>query len=483
MRAVLVAAGDGEAARAVRASFKGKYRVDTAQSREACEQLFARARYDLLFIDLDFLSPEVNSSEGVSDYGKSLQRYWQIVPHAEIVVMGPPDRIRDAVMAVKAGASNYITYPVNAEELRYMTESMRRAALMQSELNYLRDRFWRLDSLEVVKTRSPVMMKVFQKVRSVAPTKTSVLITGETGTGKGLLAKLIHRHSNRTNAQFITVHCGAIPDSLLESELFGHEKGAFTGADRRKMGKFEIASKGTIFLDEIGTITPSAQIKFLQVLQDQTFQRVGGEVTIEADVRVIVATNSDLKAMSDEGLFRKDLYYRLCVFPIEVPPLRDRKEDIPHLVEYFIRDLNGKYSKGIFKIDSAVLEAFDQYGWPGNIRELENLIERAYILEESSVLTPASFPAEIFGEQGKGIMPEIDVSLPISAVRKRAVEAVESAYLKAILSRKEGRLNKSAEAAGITTRQLHKLLAKYGIRKEDFKWEHERKGHEQGIHS
>ncbi|NCO59251.1 MAG: Fis family transcriptional regulator [Deltaproteobacteria bacterium CG_4_8_14_3_um_filter_51_11] len=483
MRAILVAAEDGEAAKAVKASFRGQYRVETAWSRETCEQLFAKAKYDFLFIDLDFLAPSADSSEGIGDYAQALQKYRQAVPHAEIVVMGPPDRIRDAVMAVKAGASNYITYPVNAEELRYMTESIRRAALMQSELNYLRDRFWRRDSLEVVKTRSPVMMKVFQKVRSVAPTKTSVLLTGETGTGKGLLAKLLHSHSNRADSQFITVHCGAIPDSLLESELFGHEKGAFTGADRRKLGKFEIANRGTIFLDEIGTITPSAQIKLLQVLQDRTFQRLGGESTIEADVRVIVATNSDLKTMSDEGLFRKDLYYRLCVFPIEVPPLRERKEDIPHLVECFIRDINGKYSKGIFKIDPEVLEAFDQYDWPGNIRELENLVERAYILEESSVLTSASFPAEIFGEQGKGILPEIDISLPISAVRKKAVEAVESSYLKAMLARKEGRLNRSAEAAGITTRQLHKLLAKYGIRKEDFKWANERDHHEQGIHS
>lgn len=477
MRAILVAAGNDDAAMAVKACFKGQYRVDRASSREACEQLFARGKYDFLLIDLDFLGTAAGSSEAMSDYGRALKIYRQAVPHAEIVVMGPPDRIREAVMAVKAGASNYITYPVNAEELRYMTESIGRAALMQSELNYLRDRFWRLDSLEVVKTRSPVMMKVFQKVRSVAPTKTSVLLTGETGTGKGLLAKLLHRHSNRANDQFITVHCGAIPDSLLESELFGHEKGAFTGADRRKLGRFEIADKGTIFLDEIGTITPSAQIKLLQVLQDRTFQRVGGELTIEADVRVVVATNSDLKAMSDEGLFRKDLYYRLCVFPIEVPPLRERKEDIPHLVECFIRDLNGNYSKGIFKIDQEVLDAFDNYDWPGNIRELENLVERAYIIEESSVLTAASFPAEIFGERGKGILHEIDVSLPISEVRKRAVESVESAYLKAMLTSKEGRLNKSAEAAGITTRQLHKLLTKYGIRKEDFKWAHERNDH------
>ncbi len=469
MRAILVSTGDPAAAQIIKASFRGEYKVDTALNRETCASLFARSRYDFLFIDLEFLEPGEDASSGRPNYGQALQRYWQVMPNVEIVVMGPQDRIRDAVMAVKAGASNYITYPIHADELRFMTDSIYQASLMQSELNYLRDRFWHVDSLEVVKTKSPAMMKVFEKVRSVAPTKTNVLITGETGTGKGMLAKLIHRHSNRANAQFITVHCGAIPDSLIESELFGHEKGAFTGADRRKLGKFEISNKGTIFLDEIGTITPSAQIKLLQVLQDRTFQRVGGEVTIEADVRVIVATNSDLKAMSDGGLFRKDLYYRLCVFPIEVPPLRERKEDVPHLAEYFLKDLNKMYSKGIFKIDPRVLEAFELYNWPGNIRELENLMERAYILENSAMLTPDGFPGEIFAGEGKAVLPQVDVSLPISTVRRKAVEAVEIAYLKSLLSKQTGRMSKSALAAGITTRQLHKLLTKYGIRKEDFK--------------
>ena len=221
-----------------------------------------------------------------------------------------------------------------------MTESINESLLLQSELDYLRDRFWQADSLEIVQTRCPGMKTVFDKIRSVAPTKSTVMLTGETGTGKGVMANLIHKHSNRSEAQFISVHCGAIPDTLLESELFGHEKGAFTGAVRRKLGKFEIAKGGTIFLDEIGTVTPSAQIKLLQILQDGTFQRVGGEETLEANVRVIAATNTDLKRMCDDGLFRKDLYYRLNVFPIEIPPLRERMEDIPHFVDVFLRKMN-----------------------------------------------------------------------------------------------------------------------------------------------
>jgi DNA-binding NtrC family response regulator len=258
--------------------------------------------------------------------------------------------IRDAVMAVKAGASNYLTFPINPEEVKFVTETIYNSIRIQSELSYLRDRFWKNDAREVVRTNSPLMREVFNKVRSVAPTKSTVLLTGETGTGKGVVAGLIHRHSNRSERQYISIHCGAIPDPLLESELFGHEKGAFTGADRRKLGRFEIAKSGTIFLDEIGTITPSAQIKLLQVLHEKTFQRVGGKETIEADVRVIAATNSDLRDMVDKGVYRDDLYYRLSVFPIEIPPLRERKEDIPILVEILLNRLNKLYFKEIHDV-------------------------------------------------------------------------------------------------------------------------------------
>ncbi len=256
----------------------------------------------------------------------ALQKFWHLYPSIEIIVMSPQKMIREAVMAVKAGANNYLTYPINSDEVKYITESIYETIILQSELDYLRDQFWQTDSLEIVKTKNPVMKKVFENIRSVAPTKTTVLLIGETGTGKGVLAKLIHQHSNRKDAQFISVHCGAIPDSLLESELFGHEKGAFTGAVRRKLGKFEIASGGSIFLDEIATITPSAQIKFLQILQDRILHRVGGEESIETNARVIAATNTDLKKMCDDSQFRNDLYYRLNVFPVKIPPLRERTE-------------------------------------------------------------------------------------------------------------------------------------------------------------
>jgi DNA-binding NtrC family response regulator len=377
--------------------------------------------------------------------------------------------IREAVMAVKAGASNYLTYPLNPAEVKYVIESIDETILIQSELDYLRDQFWQVDSLELIQTKCDGMKSVFGKIRSVAPTKSTVLLIGETGTGKGVLASLIHRHSNRNDLQFISVHCGAIPDTLLESELFGHEKGAFTGAVRRKLGKFEIAKGGTIFLDEIGTITPSAQIKLLQILQDGIFQRVGGEETIEANVRVIAATNTDLKKMCEQGLFRKDLYYRLNVFPIEVPPLRQRKEDIPHFVEVFLRRMNKFNAKGIHHVHPSVLEAFEQYDWPGNIRELENLIERAYILETSPVLQPESFPSELFETQGLTPNVTMDAKWTLSEVRKEGLKHIERNYIKEQLSQHKGKIKDSAKAAGITTRQLHKLMKKYSIRKEEFK--------------
>lgn len=340
---------------------------------------------------------------------------------------------------------------------------------MESELVYLRDKFWQVDSWELVQTKTTVMKNVFAKIRSVSPTKSTVLLAGETGTGKNMLAKLIHRHSNRKEAQFISLHCGAIPDTLLESELFGHEKGAFTGAVRRKLGKFEIARGGTIFLDEIGTITPSAQIKLLQILQDGTFQRVGGEETLEANVRVIAASNTDLKQMCDEGKFRKDLYYRLNVFPIEIPPLRERKEDIPFLCDVILKKLSAFYPKNITALHPHVLTAFENYDWPGNIRELENLIERAYILETSSVLTPQSFPKELFESESGITYLASDASLTLAQVRQLGIEEIERNYLKQVLMRSNGKINETAREAGITTRQLNKLMNKYGLKKEEFK--------------
>lgn len=467
MKFILVASPEQEACDVIRICFDD-FKVDvTANFSQGLEKLRKRA-YEYIFVDIDLLreNPAKNSFNG---YREALQNFWHTFPAAEVIVLAGQAMIREAVNAVKAGAGNYLTYPINRDEVKYVVESISESIRMQSELDYLRGRFWQNDSLEVVRTNNPMMKKVFDKVRSVAPTKATVLLLGETGTGKGVLAKLVHRHSTRSDRQFIAVHCGAIPETLIESELFGHEKGAFTGAVKRKLGKFEIAQGGTIFLDEIATVTPSAQIKLLQVLQDRTFQRLGSEATIEADVRIIAASNVDLREMSGKGAFRRDLYYRLNVFPIDIPALRERTEDIPILIETFLKRLSKLYYKEIKDVHPQILKAFKKYPWPGNIRELENLIERAYILETSSMLRPDSLPLDIFAGGCANPAVAMDLSLPLAAVRRQGIEEIERKYLRDLLAAHAGRINQTAGAAGISPRQLRKLLAKYDIQKEEFK--------------
>jgi DNA-binding NtrC family response regulator len=465
MRSFLLVSKDKETLNLLRRTLYPGSKVEHTKSKDAALNMLKEARHDIVLIDVEILRKAVPAN----GYKAALQQFRQAYPAVEVVVISAQEMIREAVKAVKAGAADYLTWPIEPEEVEYIIESLNETILLRSELDYLKDQFWQPSSLAIIQTKSPVMQEVFTKIRSVAPTKSTVLLTGETGTGKGVLASLIHQHSNRRDAKFVSVHCGAIPDTLLESELFGHEKGAFTGADRRRLGKFEISKGGTIFLDEIGTITPAAQIKLLQVLQDGTFQRVGGEGTYNADVRVITASNMDLKEMCDKGQFRKDLYFRLNVFPVEIPPLRERKEDIPHIVEVTISRLNKFHLKEMSDVHPDVMGAFLNYPWPGNIRELENLIERACILESSSILTPASFPLELFALESPSARVELDSSYTLAEVRGRAVEEVEKRYLNELLSNNKGKIRESAEVAGITTRQLHKLLTKYGIKKEDFK--------------
>ncbi|HUT43723.1 MAG TPA: sigma-54 dependent transcriptional regulator, partial [Desulfobacterales bacterium] len=454
-----------EVYRKIHAALNSGCFIDKTTEVNGVVKALGEKRYDLIFIDLEILS---RSTQG-GDYTDVLQRFKQLCPTIEIVVMARPDMIREMVKAVKAGASDYLTHPLDPDEIQLVTEGISESIIKESELDYLRDQLWRSDSLEMVHTINAVVKEVFKKLRSVAPTKTTVLLSGETGTGKGILAKSIHRYSNREHAQFICLHCGAVPDTLLESELFGHEKGAFTGAFKKKLGKFEIAKNGTLFLDEIDTITPSAQVKLLQVLQDGTFSPLGAEKTISTNARIIAATNSDLKKMTEDGDFRKDLYYRLNVFPIEIPPLRNRNEDIPLLIQFFLKKLSKDFQKNINDIHPQVKEALKIYPWPGNIRELENLLERAYILETSNVLTPESFPAELFEKEASSAVLSMDTDVSLSEARRKAVLGFERQYLKELMLRNKGKINQSAQEAGISTRQLHKLMLKYGLRKEDFK--------------
>ncbi|BBO85110.1 Fis family transcriptional regulator [Desulfosarcina ovata subsp. sediminis] len=424
---------------------------------------------DCLFIDLAQMETLAAGLDGPPDPKALIGQLRQLRPMMAIIIIVAGNGIRQAVNYMKNGASNYIAEPIDPEEVRLVLDEISRDRLQQSELAYLRERLWQDDSLDVVQTLSPLMKKVYDNVMSVGPTKTTVLLLGETGTGKSFMAKRIHRHSNRKNGPFISVHCGAIPETLIESELFGHEKGAFTGAHRRKPGRFEVAFGGTIFLDEIGTISMAAQVKLLTVLQEGIYQRVGGDQPLNANVRVIAASNTDLKAMCEAGQFRKDLYYRLNVFPLTIPQLHDRKEDIPLFVDAFLKRFNQFNTKNIQGVHPDVMNGLLNYAWPGNIRELENLLERAYILENSPIMMPESFPPELFDS----VALPADIAIPqagtLAEVRKHGLEEIERRYLQELLLRNKGRINASAAEAGVGTRQLNKLMHKYHLDKAAIK--------------
>lgn len=421
-------------------------------------------RFDYVLIDVDIAMDLVPSG----DHRGCLQVLHRISAGARIILVAASDRVRDAVDFVRMGADDYVTLPVTPDGLIHVRDSIVRQERTRAEISYLRAHVWEHQSLSEIPNKSGAMTAALFKIRQVAPTRTTVLLTGETGTGKSFFAGTIHRASNRADRQLVRVHCGAIPDSLLESELFGHERGAFTGADRRKLGKFEIADGGTILLDEVATISPAMQVKLLQVLQERRFQRVGGEHDIEVDVRILAATNMDLAELSQQGLFRKDLFYRLNVFPIEIPPLRDRRDDIPLLVEALFERLCAAHHKDTLDLHPAVMEAFLNYDWPGNVRELENLLERAVILETGSRLLPEDFPEELFEAYTIGRI-QVDVNASLAEIRRRAVERAEILYLREQLTLHRGRIDAAAQATGVSPRQLHRLMNRHGLKKEDFK--------------
>ena len=464
MTRILVITQEPDTEAVFQAAYPDSVSHTVATIKEA-EELSRSSHFEFAFVDVS----ELRSLSQNDDYRACLEAFQRIVPGARLVVMSPIREIREAVNFVRDGARDYLTYPLLQEEIQLVREDVERRERIRSELRYLRERDLRAEELGEIKSRAEAMKAVLRKVRQVAPTRSTVLLTGETGTGKSFLAKVIHQNSTRAQRQFVSVHCGAIPDTLLESELFGHERGAFTGADRRRLGKFEIASGGTLFLDEIATITPAMQVKLLNVLQERSIQRVGGERDVEVDVRILTATNMDLTGLVEQGKFRNDLFYRLNVFPIEVPPLRDRREDIPTLIEGFLDRLCRLYQKDIKAVHPTVLNAFLTYRWPGNVRELENLLERAFILESSDVLTPENFPSEILGSDSTIQQISFAPTSSLADVRRQAVDDVERQYLKQQLEANHGRIDATAEAAGITPRQLHKLMTKYGLKKEDFR--------------
>ncbi len=314
---------------------------------------------------------------------------------AIVIIMTAFASVDTAVNALKDGAYDYITKPFDPDDLSHLIRNATKHVALKNENEALKNKINSLENMEDMVGNSQAMIKVFNEIKSVAQSNSSVIIYGESGTGKELTAKAIHSNSPRKYFPMVTVHCGALTENLLESELFGHEKGAFTGATFNRKGRFEMADGGTIFLDEIGTISPKMQIELMRVLESKTFVRVGGNKEIKSDFRVICATNKDLKQMVDEGTFREDLYYRLNVININIPPLRERTEDIPILVDYFIKKFCTSMSRDIIEIEEKALDSLKEFDFPGNVRELENMIERAIVVGNSNKIKLNDLPITI----------------------------------------------------------------------------------------
>jgi two-component system response regulator HydG len=371
-------------------------------------------------------------------------------PDAEVIVITGHGTIEDAVEAMKEGAYDFITKPFKRIQLE---KTIKKAAEKQALVLRNRQLQARLDELEgaeqIIGT-SPVMLKTLDLVRQVAPSAATVLIQGESGTGKEVIANAIHHGSLRRDRAFIKVNCAALPETLLESELFGYERGAFTGAVSRKEGRFELADCGTLFMDEIGELSPATQAKLLRVLQAGEFERVGGTRTLKVDVRLVTATNADLAALVREKRFREDLYYRLNVIAVQLPPLRERREDIPLLAHHFLRRYAAKNAKTVGGFTEEAMDLLQTYAWPGNVRELENVVERAVVLTRSSMISPADLPETLVRSDQAARHLVISIGTPLEEVEDRLIEET--------LRYTKGDKTLAAKLLGIATRTIYRRV-------------------------
>jgi two-component system response regulator PilR (NtrC family) len=375
-----------------------------------------------------------------------------------------------AVEAMRLGACDYLSKPFDVDLLRMKVREKIESRQLRQENVLLKRTLGLSHQFANIVGRSEVMLGVFKMIETVARTNSTILLTGESGTGKGLVAQAIHYHSLRRDRPVVAVNCGALPEALLESELFGHMRGAFTGADSNKKGLIEVADRGTVFLDEIGEMNAVMQVKLLRVLQERKFRRVGGLEEMQADIRVIAATNQDLAKLVAEGRFREDLFYRINVIGIHLPPLRDRREDIPLVAEHFLAKYSEQMGKSINAISRDALELMQKYDWPGNIRELENTIERAVALESTPTVLPDSLPPQVRAESGRaplGLVSQqpIESSLPSSGFDLEAhVQEIERGYLAEALKRAGGVQVKAAELLGMSFRSFRYYVKKYNLR-------------------
>lgn len=420
--------------------------VEAADGKEALSAIAEQAP-DILILDHKMPAPD----------GMEVLRRIRAKGHRfPVIMLTAHGNVQTAVEAMKAGANEYLTKPFDLEELRLSIGKALQMSALAAEVDRLReelDRDWDVDGIVAA---DPAMLEMLETVRKVAGTSATVMIYGESGTGKELVARAIHRLSTRSTKPFISISAGALPETLLESELFGYEKGAFTGAMAAKPGRFELANGGTLFLDEIGDISPAVQVKMLRVLQERTFERLGGTRSIEVDVRVISATNRDLQQLIADGAFREDLYYRLNVVPLTIPPLRKRPADIPLLVAHFLE----KFGAGKRTIAAAAMEALVTYQWPGNVRELENTIERVVILSHGDTIEAEDLPAEVRAGVSVCDAGSRCIVLPDSGLD---LEEVELDLVRQALDRSGGSAPQAAKLLGLTTKTLEARMERYGL--------------------
>jgi DNA-binding NtrC family response regulator len=433
--------------------------VDTAANgRDALKALEEHA-YSVVVTDLKM--PRVDGLQLLEEVQK------RRLP-ADVIITTGFGTIDQAVKAMRLGAADFLTKPLNLEHLRLIIERALRERALQAEVTALREKVYAQFAFHKILSKSTRMHDVFELISHVAQTISTVLIMGETGTGKELVARAVHDASPRKAEPFVAVNCAALPESLLESELFGHEKGAFTSAIGQRKGRFEMAHNGTIFLDEVSEIPLAMQAKLLRVLQERRFERVGGSQTIEVDVRVVAATNRDLLRLAKDGKFREDLYYRLNVVKIDLPPLHERPEDIPLLAGHFVEKFSrpGAPPK---MIAPESMEALIQYRWPGNIRELENAIERACVTSRDDCIRVENLPEEIFKRDRPRLPLSVDLSRPLTEQLNELTAAFEERYLRRALKKTRAHIGRTARLTGLSRRTITEKLALYQIDKTEFK--------------
>ncbi|MGH9359766.1 MAG: sigma-54-dependent transcriptional regulator [Terriglobia bacterium] len=429
------------------------YTTRAASDAESGLKLLRQEKFDLIFTDLRL--PGMDGLE-------FLQAIRRSDAHSPVVLMTAFGTVETAVQAMKAGASDYILKPFSLEEIKLIVKKELDVRRLQEENRDLREALGQRYAFKNIVARSPKMQEVLALVERVAPGNSTVLLGGESGVGKDLIARAIHQHSRRASGPFVKINCAAIPENLLESELFGYEKGAFTGAVAAKPGKFELADKGTIFLDEIGDVPPAIQVKLLRVLQEREFERLGGTKTLKVDVRLIAATNRDLRAALEERTFREDLYYRLNVVPISIPPLREHKEDIPDLVTHFLDRFTREAGKQISGLTTAALKQLIDFTWPGNVRELENILERAVALATGCEIGETDIRLDVSPASSAAGSGQTPAFLPPGVT----LEQFEGEIIREALRRAGGNKSQAARLLGLSRNALRYRLSTMGVEDE-----------------